>query len=162
MAFTVEDGSGVPGANSYTSEAFALEYHQDRGNSAWGAADQVAQTAALIKATQFLESFDFLGYRYSDAQGLSWPREDVYDPDGYEVTGIPVKLQQAVCEAALVALSADLDPALDRGGKVKKDKTGPLETEYMDNAPVKTIYPKVIALIRNLIRSRAGKVRILR
>ena len=58
MAFLVETGAGVPGANSYASVAFALAYLTDRGRATengWTASTTAAKQAALIAATDHIE-----------------------------------------------------------------------------------------------------------
>lgn len=58
MAFLVETGAGVPGANSYASVAFALAYLTDRAReteNGWAASSTAAKQAALIAATDHIE-----------------------------------------------------------------------------------------------------------
>jgi len=137
MAFTVEDGTGVAGANAYTAVADVDAYWLDRANSTWAAAETAAKQAAIITATDYIElrfRKRFLGYREFEAQPLSFPRLNLYDNDGELIEGIPDRLKYAVAEYALRALSAALlpDPTFDdRGLKVKskREKVGPIEEE---------------------------------
>jgi hypothetical protein len=56
MALTIEDGSGVIGANSYMTEAEVSAYLTDRGRETdWDAATAAVTTAALIEATDYIE-----------------------------------------------------------------------------------------------------------
>ena len=56
MAFLVEDGSGVIGANSLMTVAEVTTYLTDRArNTAWDAATTADQQAALIEATDYIE-----------------------------------------------------------------------------------------------------------
>lgn len=116
MAFTVEDGTGVTGANSYATVAAFRAYHAERGRAAEDGdyPDAVVQ-AALIRATDFIEQRwlgRFIGQsRLLTTQGLSWPRTYVY-VDGVSVSGLPVQLVRAVHEYGWKALEyASLTPA---------------------------------------------------
>ena len=113
MAFTLEDGSGVTGANAYISVTFADEYHSDRGKTAWdgGGAVTVAQKqTAIIKASDYIDirfGRRFVGFRQLKDQGLEWPRLDAFDLDGFLLSGIdevPRQIQKACAEYALRAL----------------------------------------------------------
>lgn len=141
MAFTVEDGTGVADANSYTDETFADAYFLDRSDATWAAADSASKQAALIKATDYIElrfKDRWKGILAPEATTLSFPRQYFYDRKGEPVDfandGIPSDIQKATAEYALRALSADLLPdptAADSGQAIKRtfDKVGPIETE---------------------------------
>jgi len=65
MAFTVEDGSGVKGATSYTTVAFFRAYFADRGIDVSSLTDDQVQ-AALVAATDYIDTrwgLRFLGRR---------------------------------------------------------------------------------------------------
>lgn len=152
MAFIVEDGTVVAGANSYVTIDFADSYHTDRGNTAWAGTDAVKQSA-LIKATDYLQQLyngRWVGYLVDDDQPLDWPRtynRPAYPWVDYDISGeIPERIKQAVCVLAIEALSSDLNPALDRA--VKKEKVDVIEVEYMDNAAERKKRPAVDGLVR--------------
>lgn len=184
MAFTVEDGSGVEGANAYIAVAIADEYHTDRANTGWTGDDAVKQ-AAIIRATDYIDKRfgdRFIGYRESKSQGLQWPRLDATDRSGYSIDDVPKQLEQACAEYALRALSlAQLapDPALSfttrdttgvgstqsdtaQGGAIlsKKEKTGPIEeeTKYQATTNLSVIpeFPEADMLLADLLRSSLG------
>ena len=115
MAFTVETGLGIAGANAYATVAFVDDYQADRGATAWefsDAAGTIAITdalkqAAIVRATDHIDRVygnAFKGYKGTDAQGLHWPRTGAYDPNGYVLSAIPSQLQKATAEYALRAL----------------------------------------------------------
>ena len=113
MAFTPEDGTGLANSNSYVDVAFSDTYFTDRGNTTWTAATVDNKQVALIKATDYIDKrfgVRFKGRRASGTQALQWPREEAQDNDGYDLTGIPIKLEQATCEYAAIALSTVLAP----------------------------------------------------
>lgn len=154
MAFVVENGTGLPDANSYVSVAEADAYHADRGNNAWTGAEAVKQ-AALVRATDYIEQIygeRWQGAPVSMSQALSWPRGGVAN---VPADIVPVRLKQAVCQLALEAVSGiELNPTLDRA--IKKEKIGPLETEYMNNASSGEVRPAIDGLLRALLRGGNG------
>lgn len=113
MAFTLETGSGVAGANAYVDTTFADTYHDDRGHTAWAtdsagaAVTTAAKQAAIIRATDHVDRVHgtrFRGYKETSAQGLEWPRTNAYDDNGYVLSNLPAPLKNAIAEYALRAL----------------------------------------------------------
>jgi hypothetical protein len=153
---TVEDGTGLSTANSYASVAEADAYHTLRGNTAWTGADEVKE-AALIRATSYITgeySSRWPGYRSSATQALDWPRSEALDSDGYYQSGVPVAVKVATIEAALLELvtAGTLTESQDRGGAIVREKVGPIETEYSDNAPTGTVYPTIKLALSRLVQ----------
>lgn len=152
MAFTVEDGTGVAGANAYIEVAFADAYFTDRGVTAW-TGDNATKQAAIIKATDYIETrwgdkFKGSPEHLDPRQPLGFPRACLYDRAGQLVEGIPEKLKKATAEYALRALSGELmpDPTVDASGAMvigNRQKVGPIETEvtYAASMGVKTLKP---------------------
>lgn len=139
MAFVVEDSTGLSNANAYVTVAFCNDYHSDRGNATWTGTDTVKEQA-IVKATDYLDRrYQFTGNKASRQQALEWPRYDVFLNEEYGnripylVLEIPIELQRACAEAALLALSNELipTPTYDAAGEVtmKREKVGPIETE---------------------------------
>ena len=172
MAFTVETGANVAGANSYVDVAYADAYHADMGNAAWALLATPAKQTALMKATQYIEtkySGLFKGQRTNTTQPLQWPRAFVIQYEerrnvGQQTFGytepylasnlIPPKLKDAVCEAALKSTTADLNPDLDRGGKVLSVKVGPIEQTFAPGAPAGTLWKLIDGLLGTLLQNR--------
>lgn len=170
MAFTVEDGTGVAGANAYIEVAFADAYFTDRAKTAW-TGDNAAKQAAIIQATDYIEtrwgdkfkgSPEFLDPR----QPLGFPRLRLYDRAGQEVTGIPDKLKRATAEYALRALSGELmpDPTTDASGAMvvgNRQKVGPIETEvtYAASMGVRTLkpYPAADLLLKEYVQGGGAR-----
>jgi len=133
MAFTLETGTGIAGANAYLSVAAADLYFTDRGVAAWTGSNTLKEQA-IIKATDYVElrfSAAWKGEQLTTTQGLSWPRVDTSGFDNQ----VPTRLQKAVAEYALRALSATLapDPVVsDTGFSVvtTKEVVGPIEQSY--------------------------------
>ena len=170
MAFTVEDGTGVAGANAYISVAYADEYHAERGNAGWTGDDALKQQA-IVRATDYIETRWGDRYRgriqYRDPlQSLGFPRLDIWDRNGLAITGIPDLLKRATAEYALRALTEELMPDPDyvpATGFVSgvREKVGPIETEttyqqpFSNRAPLMRAWPEADRLIK-LLLGRVG------
>lgn len=103
--FTVEDGSGVSGANAYIAVQFFRDHHDSRGRDTSSILDAGVQTA-IVRATDYVDqrfSRVYRGYRQMKAQGLEWPRLSAFDDDDYLLDDVPAQLQKAVAEYALRA-----------------------------------------------------------
>lgn len=138
MSITVETGAGLPGAESYASIAAADARCASLGLTAWSALAEAEKEIALRKAMIFMATYRtrWAGRRAFQRQTLDWPRYNVV-VDGFIVpsTSVPVDVVNACIDLAVRAgRGEDLLPDLDTGSNaIKKDKTGPLETEYFQN-----------------------------
>lgn len=149
----VEDGTIVAGANSYISVVDLTTYATDRGLT-------IAATNPedlLIEAMDYIESLSYVGARYTEDQALVWPRSGAvkHEVYTYDVTEIPQLLIDGLCEAAL-AIDAGNSPLADVDRAVKKEKVGPLDVEFMDNAASKTIVKKIKTKLRPLLSGLGG------
>ena len=149
---TIEDGSIVSVANgsptdadSYVDIAFVTTY-ATRYGATWDTGDPLANEQAILRAMLYVESFEysFCGYRVSDLQVLSWPREGVINARGSAYlpsNAIETGLKNAVAEAAIIEMSSPgtlLTPSLTSTQVVKrlKQKVDVLEkeVEYFEGA----------------------------
>lgn len=130
--FTVEDGTGVVDANSYTTALWADTYFADRGNSSWAAALLAEKETALIQATDYLDViYSYPGRRKSSTQALEWPRAGATNHYGEMLEGVPVILMRATAELAVRALSGELLQDMDKVGLIKRERIeGAVEIEY--------------------------------
>ena len=158
MSVVVEDGTGKETANSYISLVDASTYHTDRGNATWAAAaSDAVRNAALIKSAQWLDGqyrSRWVGFKTDEDQSMCWPRYEAYDEDGYYIDSdaVPTRITYAQAEAALAIVDGvDLSPSLDRGGRVRREKVGPIETEYFDGAPARTVLSAVSDLVKGYV-----------
>lgn len=139
MAFTVEDGTGVAGANSYVSEADATAFHTDRGNTVWTGLSSPDAQVALIKATDYVDKRfgrRFRGFKQTKAQGLEWPRLSAFDNDDFllnDMDAVPRQLVKAVCEYALIAAQIILLPVPARPYAVLDPATGTVTVTAQTN-----------------------------
>ena len=107
MAFTLETGTGIPGANAYVDEAYVDTHHADRGNTAWSTFSTTLKEAAIVRASEYIDKrfgLRFRGVRATKGQGLEWPRLSAFDADGFllsDVDALPRQLEKAAAEYAL-------------------------------------------------------------
>ena len=159
MSLTVEDGTGVTGAESYVSVADADAYWAARTHNSlaatWTAGTTATKEGALREASDYLDaSFSqyYRGKRAGRVQGLEWPRTDANDDSGYPLPALPAELVKATYELAARALSAPLVADLARGGKVKRERVeGAIEVEYTDGAPTQTSYGVVNQMLATIL-----------
>lgn len=138
MPIIIETGEGLAGAESYASVAAADARCASLGLTAWAALAEADKEIALRKAMIFMSTYRtrWAGRRMYQDQALDWPRYNVA-VDGFIVpsTVVPADVVNACIDlAARAGRDEDLLPDLDTGSNaIKKDKTGPLETEYFQN-----------------------------
>ena len=170
MALVIEDGTGVEGANSYITLAEARAYALERGVTL--TADDAVLEAHLILAMDYLESLrdKYQGSKTLSTNSLQWPRYPVYI-DGTLIGSnvIPQELKDAEAQLAIEQHNGIvISPSVaEKVGAVKKEKVGPLETEYFAGTGSSTGQPvmtKVDELLAPLLdaRWRTGSIRTLR
>lgn len=127
MALIVEDGTGVANAESLASVEFADAYHEARGNAGWASvASTEIKEQLLRKATDCIVAMyasAWAGVPVKADQAMPFPRYVA----GRNI-GLPLSIQQATAELALIGKTTPLMPSITRGKK--KVKVGPLEVEY--------------------------------
>jgi hypothetical protein len=138
MPIIIETGDGLADAESYASVAAADARCASLGMTGWAALTEADKEIALRRATLFMATYRtrWAGRRVNQHQALDWPRYNVV-VDGFIVpsTIVPAEVVNACIDLAVRAgRGEDLLPDLDTGSNaIKKDKTGPLETEYFQN-----------------------------
>lgn len=158
MALTVEDGSGVTGANSYVTvdeiKAYALARGLDLPDT-----DPAIEVFA-VQAFDYVESYRtrYQGMKSNVALPQQFPRTGVV-VDGYYVTSIeiPIQLKNAQCQATSEAFGTDLMPNSSAG--IKKEKVDVLEVEYQDapgGVSASPSFPKVDSLLAPLLKTGGG------
>lgn len=163
MVLVVEDGSGNSSADSYISVADADVYFSARNNATWAGMSDAEKEAGLLYATAYIDAnYEWPGFVENTTQALDWPRSDAYDTDDRELSGIPRQLKNATCELALAHNTDSLATTFDRGGRVKREKVGPLEVEYESGAPAGATYPLVDSLLGSITSTGPGVVQLIR
>lgn len=125
MSLTVEDGSGVPEAESYVSVAAADQHFSAIPDHPWGQADENVKESALKRAAVYADMFTYPGARKKAAQGLKWPRTGAIDEEGRSLSGLPSALQSAVFEMAGQYISTGTDER-----QISREKIGQIEISY--------------------------------
>jgi hypothetical protein len=139
MPLVIEDGTNVAGANSYATRAEIIAYAALRGVTI---ANDAGTDVFGIKAMDYIEIQDYANSPTYDDQLTAFPRNDE--------TTIPQGMIDAQCEAAmLVSQGIPLLSNVAAGEQsIKRDKTGPLETEYFDAGSYSAQTPRLDALLR--------------
>lgn len=138
FVFTVEDGTGVAGANSYVAVATADDYFVvDTGfAAAWLAYTTQQKQYALAWATRILDQkVTWRGTREETTQALAWPRSGTTDKDGVAIDSdtIPAQVQQATMEMAKFLASGD--PTTGQNVEFLKEiKVDVIELIWQDHA----------------------------
>lgn len=165
----VEDGSARPDAESFASVAYADDYFLRRKIGAWAALVLSDKEAALRQASDYIEQyyrFKFAGYRYTQAQSLSWPRWEVYSLDtAYGYYGwsnfvgfntVPDLVKKATVELALRA-STGIPLLKDTGRLKQRVRIGGLQGVDITYAPSSynqnLIYTTVEGYLRPFLQS---------
>ena len=171
MALTIVATAGSASANSFVTEAEQISYMATRLNaSTWttvtGATCTETEKAAMIEATRELSALRWLGYRTDDTQILSWPRQDVLNPDSpseldLDDETIPQRVKDATAELAFQFLKAGTTDvaALDPNAHVAVKTVDVLTTEYVPVWARKTglaRYPSVLRYLRGLLAPTSG------
>jgi hypothetical protein len=167
MTLIVENGFRLANANSYASLVWANEYHDTRGNTAWGDADESERERALIRATDYMGQVyraRWQGWRCTTEQRLDWPRQGVRVPDmpiafTVDVYTVPVEVRAACAELALRALSnPTLAPDLERA--VLAESVGSLSVTYDRGSVQVTRFRVVDNLLAPFLQGGGPMVRI--
>ena len=161
IELVVENGTGLTDANSYSALASANSYHIERGNTAWAAATESDRKESLIKATQYLDGrygLWWIGKRKSAGQALDWPRRwALFEQSGeYLSDTVPEQVKRATAEAALTAITTDLEPDLKRGGGIQRVTVGPITEQYASGANPQLQRPRIDGLLIGLVRNASG------
>lgn len=164
MALEVEDGTGKANAESYISVADADTRQSSLGMTTWASLTTDEKEQALRRATIYMEgaySSLWKGTRSSSAQALSWPRSGAM-VHGYALSGgvVPENVKGACADLALKAAAGELAADLTRA--VKREKLGPLETEYADNSPQSKRYPSIDMILSAYLKGSSAMVRLAR
>jgi len=166
ITLVVENGTGLPDANSYCDLDYAVEYCTMKGYTDWLKLSENQQKIFIIRGTEFVDNFyTWKGIRHRQSQSMAFPRDDIYDDDRYPVDGIPDKLKKACIEAAFLNASSSANTLFstkDENGKVKKQKVDTLEVEYFNaeqsglsaaDVDYKTIYDILNKLLKGLYKT---------
>lgn len=166
MTLIVETGSGLSTAESYLSVAQASAYHEAMGNTTWADLDSDVQEQALRKAAAYMVGeyrLRWAGNRLNETQALDWPRSLVPRKDFggyYPQDVVPTEVKNACASLALRAVTASLHK--DQGQRKSSVTVGPISTTYESGSKVATTYTEIDAMLRPLLSTGSGQVRLVR
>ena len=132
---------GDASANSFSSRAFANDYHGDRVHATtWTNASDDTKDAALIMATRIIgQQFIWDGQQtYPGIQGLEFPRVGLFDSDEpnarpLDSTKIPIQLANGTAEFARLLIKSDTTVASGTaGGAITSIKAGSVKLDYAE------------------------------
>ena len=186
MAITIDETVGGASANSFVTEVEFITRMTRRLNVPTGTTVEPATTCSDTEKIALMEAareFDLLlwqGTRVDSTQALSWPRDEVVNPDlpwatqepadtyYFLTTVIPDRIKDAQIELAMEFIKlgtvdlASVTPNIE----VKREKIDVLETEWYEaHQRVKGLsrFPRVVKLIRPLLDpSLFGGPRVVR
>lgn len=169
MALIVEDGSNVANSNSYASLTDIRAFASARGVTL--PSDDGKLEILAVKAMDYLESFrkQFQGSKTNNVgddpaapkvvpQSLQWPRIGVViDDEDFDANSIPAELKKAQMQYCMELFGGNDAMPTTTGAFVKREKVGPLETEYSETLSSDSPrMPKVDALLEPLLRGSGG------
>lgn len=159
LVFTLEDGTGVAGANAYVS-LDNLKSYWDNMVYDYSTYTDDQLKAYIIRATRNIDMIYgkiFIGTKYSATQGLLWPRSNAIDADDFLITGVPDILEFVVSEAAYMVANgtAFLPSTADGGKKVERVKVDVIEVEdeYSSSSPVGNKFPVLDGMIFSILKT---------
>lgn len=156
MALVVEDGTGRADADALITLASANAYHAAQGNASWTGSDADKETAIRRASAHLTNSYGWQGLRRNGRdQSLAWPRVGVVDAEGLSIAidEVPVEVKNACAEIALRELVSPgtLNPDFTPSEMIKREKIGPMETEY-ENARLDADAARpVLLIVRDMI-----------
>ena len=154
----VENGTGLPNADSYVSIEFANDYFSARGVSGWDALTDEQKEQALIRATDYIDNiFQWYGKKASSEQSLRFPRINLKDYEGEDVIGVPNCLKQAVCDASMIASDGtELFETAESNGDVVSETITTLSFTYANkgsrSTTSTTLYDSINTKLRGLFK----------
>jgi hypothetical protein len=158
VSIIIENGTVVDDANSYVTEQELIDYAEIRGVTI----DAGDAESLLIRAMDYIESLDYIGYKHIDIQPLQWPRDEVYI-DTYYINRetIPQELKNGQMATA-IAIQEDNGPLQTVPRNIKREKAGVVEVEYMTSAPSLQINRTINAALRKILRAGGASFRVVR
>lgn len=153
-----EDGTARADANTFASDGEFVAYCSTRG-LAPVSVDADTRAVALIQAADYLaneERYHWRGNRVKDDQALPWPRQGAIILYGSGTTlasnVIPTAIKNAQCQIAFRALSAAVQPDLERGGGIASVSAGPVSVSYREDAMRETLIQVAQGLLKPYLR----------
>lgn len=164
MALTIEDGTGVAGADAYWSIAQIKTYAESRGLQFDDTDVDPAEAAARRAATWLDATYRrrLPGQRVKGrAQGLEWPRKYAYDVDNEAIsdTEVPPEWLRAYGEASIRELAQPgvLSPDVVVG-RIEKSVSvaGAVSVTFADDGDLVGSQRPIVTLIDDILSGLLG------
>lgn len=134
MTIIVEDGSNVPGANSYVSLIDARAVLAPLGQNL--AVSDITAEQQILNAANYIEAFRsmYKGIKTTSSQSLQWPRREVIiDDDFIDSDVIPQDLIDAQVFAAYeFSTGKSLQPTISGQSVQSEEVVGAVKVSYFD------------------------------
>jgi hypothetical protein len=126
----IEDGTGKPDADSYSTAAELVSYAARYGVTI--PAGEPAQETLLRRAALAMDGMKWKGCRANGDQALAWPRRGVnIDGENKPSDYIPARIQYGQMALAGEIHADDIDPPETRKGAIIRERVeGAVDTEY--------------------------------
>ena len=147
--FIVEDGTGLPNANSLASVQDFKDYYSLRNVDISTLTDTQIEGFLVLGTDYIVQKYDFKGTKLKDTQSLPFPR--VVNNE----TIFPTNVKYATILLAYKSQNGSL--LADSQQQVKKEKVDVLEVEYMDGSSSEVVYNDVLGYLKPYL-SNAGNV----
>lgn len=151
MTIIVEDGSVIPGANSYVTTLDVRSYATERAIPL--PADDVELEPKIHLAMDWFEGHTFIAQRsFPETQELSFPVVGlVLNGSLISADTIPSLVKKIIAQATCDAVTIELEPSYAGNslGHLKKKKLDVLEKEYFPGGWA-TEQPRLVKLVRML------------
>lgn len=157
MPLTLVATVGDPDANAYITVADAEEYASYRvGAVAWEALTSNQKIQTLVTAATEIDTLEgdpgFLYDRASTTQALAFPRTD--SPLSLPAILVKANAELAFKYATAFATGADPLGSISGNGNIKREKVGPIETEYFAaGSTAATTFERFPAVVQRLLYS---------
>ena len=162
ITLTVEDGSGVTGANIHVDTTDVDLFCTNRNLTAWADVTEELKKAAILRAMDWIESRNFKGIKTNRDNPLKWPRYEVYSEDAYLLDSevIPNNLKFAVDKAAYEESQSAgiLQVNLTSDDFARRVKVGSIEVER-SYSHYKTTFQQIESYLSDLVESGTQLVR---
>lgn len=161
--FVVEDGTGKSTATSYVSveEADDIASLNIHSASAWSALTLQTKQSLLMYVSRALDARALWnGEKAVEMQALEWPRKDVKDRYGNELSSssVPYNVRWAVVELAKANIASDRLTTAVPPNAVSEVKVDTITIKYADAAQIAAEQFKMPEIVSDLLRGY-GSVR---
>lgn len=153
MALIVEDGSGLPDADSYVEVSYIDTYAAAYGKTGWAALTEPDKEIKARQATQFADNMYLNEFNpLKTDQRLAVPATNM-KIRGNPVTGVPVQLKDAIAELAVIAITTSLvDVQTARNAVQRTVKVGDVsKSETFANDGYRKVFHPVEMLLRPIL-----------